>query len=278
MKRIRVIVSIIIFSLVTFYFLDFANLLPNQFHVLTLLQLVPALIALNAGVLIILVLLTLLLGRVYCSSICPMGIFQDIIDWFSKKIHRKKKYPFLKEQKILRWTIVVITVIAFWAGFSIVASLLDPYSAYGRVATNVFKPIYLFGNNIIAWIDNHFKNYLFYKTDIFVTSITSLVIALATMSIIGFLSYKYGRLFCNTICPVGTVLGFLAKFSFFKIRINNEKCNSCSLCALKCKSSCIDSASKTIDYSRCVSCFNCLEVCNRKAMSYSFAPLKGNRK
>ena len=274
MKRIRVIVSIIIFSLVTFYFLDFANLLPNQFHVLTLLQLVPALIALNAGVLIILVLLTLLLGRVYCSSICPMGIFQDIIDWFSKKIHRKKKYPFLKEQKILRWTIVVITVIAFWAGFSIVASLLDPYSAYGRVATNVFKPIYLFGNNIIAWIDNHFKNYLFYKTDIFVTSITSLVIALATMSIIGFLSYKYGRLFCNTICPVGTVLGFLAKFSFFKIRINNEKCNSCSLCALKCKSSCIDSASKTIDYSRCVSCFNCLEACNRKAMSYSFAPLK----
>lgn len=271
MKKARVIVSIFVFSLITFYFLDFAGFLPDQFHVLAAIQLMPALIAINIAVIIPIILITILLGRVYCSSVCPLGIFQDIMDFLAKKIHRKKKYPTFKEQKILRWIIVATTVAAFWAGMSVVVSLLDPYSSYGRIAANIFKPIYLSGNNLIAWIDNHFKNYRFYKTDIFIASIATSGIALATMLIVGFLSYKYGRLFCNTICPVGTVLGFLAKYSFFKVRIDNEKCNSCKLCAMRCKASCIDAATKRIDYSRCVNCFNCLEVCNRKAMAYSFA-------
>ncbi|MFI5186302.1 MAG: 4Fe-4S dicluster domain-containing protein [Chitinophagales bacterium] len=272
MKKARVIVSILIFSLISSYFLDFADLLPNRLHLLTELQLIPALIAINIAALTIIFLLTIFFGRVYCSSVCPMGIFQDIVDWFAKKMQRKKKYPPLKENKILRWGIVVLMVLAFFSGLSVIISLLDPYSSYGRIASTIFKPAYLFGNNMIAWIDNHFKNYRFYQTEIFITSIINLIIAAATMFIIGFLSYKYGRLFCNTICPVGTVLGFLARFSFFKIRINNDKCNSCSLCAMRCKASCIDAATRTIDYSRCVNCFNCLEVCNRKAMSYSFAP------
>jgi ferredoxin len=271
LKKIRVTVSIVIFSLLNFYFLDFADLLPKRFHLLAELQFLPALIALNVTALVIVLTLTVLFGRIYCSSICPMGVFQDVTDWFAKKFHRKKKYPHFKERKILRWSIVVVTVIAFFSGASIIVSLLDPYSAYGRMTTTLFKPVYLAGNNVIAWIDNYYKHYRFYKVDVFITSIVALVIASVTMLIIGFLSYKWGRLYCNTICPVGTVLGFISKFSLFKIRINNERCNNCGLCSMRCKSSCIDAAAKTIDYSRCVDCFNCLQVCNRKAMKYSFA-------
>jgi ferredoxin len=271
LKKIRVGVSVIIFCLISFYFLDFADLLPRRFHLLTELQLIPALISFNAIALIIIFSLTILFGRVYCSSICPMGVFQDVVDWIAKKFHRKKIYPRLKERKVLRWSIVVLTTVAFFSGFLIVVSILDPYSAFGRFATTIVKPVYLEGNNIIARISNYYENYRFYKVDVLVTSITALVIAAITMLIVGYLSYKWGRLYCNTVCPVGTILGFVSRFSVFKIRINHEKCNGCSLCSMKCKSSCIDAAAKTIDYSRCVDCFNCLEACNRKAMSFAWA-------
>ena len=276
LKKIRVGLSLVIFSLITIYFLDFANLAPRQLHELTKLQLIPALLALNLVALLIIIGITLLFGRIYCSSLCPMGIFQDIVSWVDRRFHRKKKYRALKERPLLRWSIVAITILAFFGGASAVVSILDPYSAYGRMATNLFKPLYLEGNNLIAWIDNYLKHYRFYKVDVFFTSIAALTLASVTFLIIGFLAYKWGRLYCNTICPVGTVLGFISKFSLFRISIDNSKCNSCSLCSLKCKSSCIDSAGKRIDYSRCVDCFNCLQVCNRKAMNYRLAFIPKN--
>lgn len=271
LKKIRVSLSLIVVLTITFYFLDFADLLPKQLHALAQLQFVPALVAFNIIALTIVVGITLIFGRVYCSVICPMGIFQDVVSWFGKKFHHKKKYPPLKEKRVLRWSMVVLTVVAFFAGASFFVSILDPYSAYGRMATTLLKPAYVTLNNIIAWIDNHFKHYRFYKVDVLLTSAMALIIASLTMFVIGFISYKWGRLYCNTICPVGTVLGFISRFSIFKIRINAENCNSCSLCSMKCKSSCIDAAAQTIDYSRCVGCFNCIEVCNRNAIKYSFA-------
>ena len=271
MKKVRIVISLILFSLITCYFLDFADLLPQQLHGLMRWQLIPALLAMNMVVLISLVVITLLFGRIYCSSLCPMGILQDMADWLAKRFHRKKKYPHLKEQKILRWSMVALVVLAFTGGFHLILNLLDPYSAYGRIATNIFKPVYLAINNLVAAVGNYFNNYHFYEMDIFMASISSLVIAVCTLLIIGFLSYKYGRLYCNTICPVGTVLGFLAKFSLFKIKLGNNGCNSCGLCEIRCKASCIDAATKEIDYSRCVTCFNCVEVCNKKAIAYQFS-------
>jgi len=271
MKKVRIVISLILFSLITFYFLDFADLLPQQLHGLMRWQFMPALLAMNMVVLISLVVITFLFGRIYCSSLCPMGILQDMADWLAKRFHRKKKYPHLKEQRILRWSIVALVVLAFIGGFHLILNLLDPYSAYGRIATNIFKPVYLAINNLVAAVGNHFNNYRFYEMDIFIASISSLVTAVFTLLIIGFLSYKYGRLYCNTICPVGIVLGFLAKFSLFKIKIGSEGCNSCGLCEMRCKASCIDAKTKEIDYSRCVTCFNCVEVCKRNALSYQFS-------
>ncbi|HEY1115087.1 MAG TPA: 4Fe-4S binding protein, partial [Chitinophagaceae bacterium] len=83
LKKTRVAVSLLFFSVLTLYFLDFAELLPRSLHWLTRVQLVPALLALNGVVLCGLALITLLLGRVYCSSLCPMGVFQDVVDWIA---------------------------------------------------------------------------------------------------------------------------------------------------------------------------------------------------
>ncbi len=75
LKKIRVGVSLALLVLITFYFLDFAELLPLKFDFLAHIQFIPALLSLNALILISLVVLTLLFGRVYCSSVCPMGVY-----------------------------------------------------------------------------------------------------------------------------------------------------------------------------------------------------------
>lgn len=274
LRKIRIIVSLVIFSLITLYFLDFAGFMPQGFHVLEHIQLIPALLALQFGILLFLFALTLLFGRVYCSSICPMGIYQDIVNRLSKRFQKKKHFKFNKAQTVLRWSVVGVTLIAFLFGFTFLVGLLDPYSAFGRMTVHVFKPAYLAGNNLLESIFTQFGNNTFYKVGVYVASVSSLVIALVTLLTIGYLSWVNGRIYCNTICPVGTVLGFFSRYSLFKIRIDENLCNSCGSCGRKCKASCINTKSHEIDYSRCINCFDCLEVCSQNAMKFTYPAQK----
>ena len=269
LKKLRVIISLLFFIPITFYFLDFRGVLPQQFHWLAKIQLVPALLSLNLIILLVIVGITLFFGRIYCSSVCPLGIFQDIVSWVSKHFNKKKKFKFSSAKNILRWSILGISIITFFLGFSFLTGFFDPYSIYGRMATHLFKPVYMEVNNLLAGIFNAAGFHSLYKVQIFMLSISTFLIAMAMMLIIGYLAWKNGRLYCNTICPVGTVLGFLSKYSLIKIRFDQEQCNSCGLCSMKCKSYCIDAKNKSIDYSRCVDCFNCIEACNRNGLKFS---------
>lgn len=91
LRKIRIGMSVVLFALITFYFLDFADILPNSFHRLAHIQFVPAVLSLSIGILIVLIALTLLFGRIYCSTICPMGILQDVI-----YKRQNKLFPFHK--------------------------------------------------------------------------------------------------------------------------------------------------------------------------------------
>ena len=271
LRKLRIIISAIIFALITFYFLDFAGLLSNRFHALAHLQLIPAILSVSIGILIFLITLALLFGRVYCSTICPMGIFQDVVNRISRPFKSKKqrKFKYTRPKTILRWSVVVVCVLTFLLGFPFIVGLLDPYSAYGRMIVNVFKPIYLAGNNLLENIFTSFDNYTFYKVNISILSIFSFIVGILTFLIIGYMAWRHGRTWCNTICPVGTTLGFLSKFSLFKVRINTANCTSCGRCVRNCKSSCIDVREQQVDNSRCVACFNCLGECKDNAISYS---------
>ena len=92
------------------------------------------------------------------------------------------------------------------------------------------------------------------------------------------LTIKKGRLYCNTVCPVGTFLGFASRISVFRIRLDEALCNSCGTCGAKCKSSCIDTKNKQVDFSRCVGCFNCLTVCPGNGVKFSLPFKKQNCK
>ncbi|MDO9153840.1 MAG: 4Fe-4S binding protein [Paludibacter sp.] len=271
LRKIRIVVSLSIFVLTTIYFLDFSGIIPHQLHAITHLQFIPALLGLHTGVIIALILITFVFGRVYCSSVCPLGVYQDIITWFSKKIRKTKRFKFSPALNILRWSVIVVTLIAFLFGFTFLLGLLDPYSAFGRMTVHIFKPAYLAGNNLLETIFTQFNNHTFYKVSIYILSVSTLIIALITLLSVSTLAWVNGRIYCNTICPVGTVLGFVSRVSILKIRIDNDLCNSCGTCGRKCKASCIDTKSRQIDYSRCINCFDCIEVCSQDAVKFRYA-------
>ena len=273
LRKIRTAVAIVVTAILTFGFIDFAGIIDNP--LLQKIQFGPALLSLSIVTLVCLIAATLLLGRLYCSVVCPLGIFQDFFNWLSKKFDKKKKFEYKPEKPWLRWGVLAVLVIAWICGFTFLVGLVEPYSAYGRMADELFRPVYLFGNNLLASISEMLGNYRFFKVAISLQSITTFVVAILTLLVIGHFSYHYGRTWCNTICPVGTLLGFFSRFSLLRIRIDQDKCNHCLACQRKCKAYCIDSKNQTIDYSRCVDCFDCIDACKQKALY--FGPVK-NRK
>ncbi len=269
LRKIRLTLAVLFFVLVTMLFLDFTGTLHAWFGWMAKVQFLPAVLALNVGVVAFLIVLTLVLGRVYCSVICPMGVMQDVISWVSGR-RKKKKYRFSysPEKTWLRYGILVVFIIALVAGIGWLAALLAPYSSYGRIANNLFTPVYLWGNNLLAYLAERADSYAFYSTEVWLKSISTFAIALITFIAIAILAWRNGRTYCNTICPVGTVLGFLSRFAIFRPVIDDSKCKECSLCARQCKAACIDFKNHKIDYSRCVACMDCLDSCKHDALHF----------
>lgn len=266
-SKIRRILALVFFTFITLLFLDFTGTIHAWFGWMAKIQFLPALLALNVGVIIGLVVLTLLMGRIYCSVICPLGVFQDIISWFGGKA-KKNRFRYTKPLTWLRYGMLALFVVAFIAGIGSIVALLAPYSAYGRIASNLISPIYLWGNNLLAYFAEQADSYAFYTTEIWLKGGATFVVAILTLVVLAYLSWKNGRTYCNTICPVGTVLGFLSRFSLLKPVIDTDKCNGCGLCARNCKAACIDSKNHVIDYSRCVVCLDCIDKCKQGAIKY----------
>lgn len=273
LKTIRRTLAAISFIGITLLFLDFTGTLHTWLSWLASIQLLPAFLAMNFIIVAALIVLTLFFGRIYCSVICPLGITQDIIARCSITIHnrvakRKHRYAYHKAMPILRYTMLVLFVVLLAAGFTSLAGILDPYSAFGRIATNLFAPLYGWINNLFAAIAEHYDSYAFYSTEVWVKGGVSLLVAIVTLVVVGVLAATNGRSYCNSVCPVGTILSFFARFSWMKIVIDADRCKGCRLCEHNCKAHCIDVETKTIDYSRCVVCGNCQKVCKSNCIAY----------
>ncbi|WP_439181938.1 4Fe-4S dicluster domain-containing protein [Carboxylicivirga taeanensis] len=274
LKRTRVILSLLFFILTTSLFLDIYEKYANEtVQEILYLQFIPSFLkflnsfAIGTIGFLIIIALTAFIGRFYCSSICPLGILQDLIAWLAKK--RSNKTFFYKKKQgypILRYALLIITALTLAFSFSALITILDPYSNFGRIITYLVRPVVVVVNNGLSM--------LLHKVEIYSLNPLKLVgapwfVLLFTSSLfiaITYMSYKRGRLFCNTICPVGTFLGLLSKVSYLKIQFNKENCTKCGKCIGACKSECIDIKNFRIDSSRCVDCFNCLTVCQDNAL------------
>ena len=266
LKRIRTILAAVVFIMITLLFLDFTGTAHHWLSWMAKVQFLPAVLALNVGVVVVLIALTLIFGRIYCSVICPLGVFQDILARFHRK---KNKYGYSKEVRWLRYPLLVLFIIALVAGVGSFFQFLAPYSSYGRIATMIFQPLWMLGNNVLAVIAERADSYAFYSVDVWIKSLPVFIIALVTLVVLFVLAWRGGRTYCNTICPVGTILSFFSRFSLLKIRFDADKCKNCSMCSRNCKAACIDYKTHTVDYSRCMVCGNCISNCKFGALKYS---------
>ena len=281
LKKIRVALAVLFWLGITLLFLDFTGALHGWLGWMAKIQFLPAVLAVNVAVIIGLVLLTLVFGRVYCSVLCPLGVFQDGVAHLNVARKRKKKnrkpYSYSPEMKWLRYGVWVVFVIALIAGVQALVALLAPYSAWGRIVQNLFQPVYLWINNLFAALAERADSYAFYEKEVWIRSLPTFIIAAVTLVVVVILAWKNGRTYCNTICPVGTTLSFFSRFAMFRPMIDKSVCVKCKSCERNCKAACIDVENQTIDYSRCVDCFNCIDSCKLGGLKYKFAWGKGSK-
>lgn len=281
LKKFRVVISLIIFAFILLLFLDISTPLIDTVSKFFLrLQLFPSLLRFFAlfftisGLgFIFIILLSLFFGRVYCSTLCPLGTLQDIIIVISRKFKSRKKKKFVysrNSNRILRYGILGITILFWLFGSLFFVNLLDPYSNFGKIAVTFFQPLFFWINNTINIALEGFDIYALSTMEI--KSVPFYVVTVSTiiLLVVAGLSIWRGRLFCNTICPVGAALGLISEVSLYKIGFTKDFCNNCMKCEQVCKAQCLDSRNNFVDQSRCVSCFNCFTSCPNNGLYYKY--------
>lgn len=275
---------------------DAAGKVLGNLSVLAKLQFIPALLAGSFIVFGVLVAATLIFGRLYCSVICPLGILQDAIAWVGRLVARylpqrdkkaktaasadakpdapkprKRKawrnYEYRKNPVAWRVAFLIFAILSTVLG-GLYFGLIEPYGVFGRIALNVFKPVNVAINNALYSYYTARDVHDYYYYDLRPESIGALVTGVLSFVVLCVFAGRWGRLYCNSVCPVGTILGFLSRYSFFRTRIDASKCVKCGLCSKRCKSSCIDFKNKTVDASRCVVCLDCFTACKKDALYY----------
>lgn len=281
LRLIRIVLALVSIVAITLLFLDFTGFAATHWPWMAKIQFVPALLSLNLLALALIVGLTLLFGRIYCSVICPLGVFQDVVirlrsTYGLPRRRQKNRFGYRPPYRRLRLTILTVFIVFILLGLvsftaSWIAGLIEPYSSYGRIVSQLFAPIYDGVNNLLADEAAARGSYEFYTVSRLTVWPVAIVAALTLVIIVTF-AWVGGRNYCNIICPVGTVLGYLSRYSVFKPMIDKSKCNGCRKCERNCKASCIDGSTHRIDHTRCVVCMDCIGNCSQHAIKYRYAP------
>jgi len=279
LKLLRVVLAVTVFAALGAALADFRDLVPASVgHRLASVQLVPALLGLATGAggwlaVALLFGMSLAVGRVYCSAVCPLGILQDAVARLASLVPLRKRrpVPYARPLTWLRWAFLGVAlagIAAGWAGATL--AVLDPYSNFGRIAADLFRPLATLANNSVVGIANAAGIRSLYRVEPAWAAAGALAFPVLMLALVSVLAAWRGRLYCNTVCPVGTALGVLGRFAAFRLAIERDACHKCAACLGACKAQCIDLRAGTIDASRCVGCFNCLGACDRHGIAYRF--------
>ena len=209
------------------------------------MQLVPAILAGAASWIVLWVVLTLTFGRVYCSTVCPMGTALDC----ASRLHflaaarspRPWRFRYAEPVMALRVPIPIIVGLCLMAGFTAAVELTDPYSLYARAVQAVCRPL--------------------------AAGVGGLTVAAIIIAAVAVAGWHRGRWVCNTLCPVGSLLAFVGRAPIYRVVINTDLCTHCGRCEEVCKSQCVNHQQGTVDMSRCVMCLDCAAECPAQAIT-----------
>lgn len=239
---------------------------------LTSFQFLPnVLSALHGGgtallVVFALLVLTLLFGRVYCAMLCPLGLWMDLVARFAGKGGTRRQLPWHPGHPYLRGFVLAGLLGSMATGTAIVLGFLDPYSLFGRMTSATLRPAFARLSNLLAArglvdpVTFHPGGWL------------ALILGASLLVFISALAIWRGRIWCNTLCPVGAVLGFFSKWSLFGLKLVPERCVACARCEKVCPSQCIDFQQGRIDHSRCTMCLQCRTACRKSGIQFGWLP------
>ena len=274
LKRLRVYSGLLFLGGLTVALAGATGAFPQLLgHWLASAQFVPAAFrAIGGGAAVLgligLVVLTLFIGRLYCSAICPLGVLQDVVARLANLFRKKPLFlRYAPPQTVIRQFFLwasIISIVLGWGGFAL--AVLDPYGNFGHLITDFIRPLIRLGlKEVSGWTGWNYHG--IHRGEVVWASAGVLLAVSIIPAIVIILSSARGRLYCNSICPVGTLLGVIAKRGFLKIEFDKSACVKCADCLKSCKAQCIDLKSLEIDHSRCVTCFNCIDVCDSNAIN-----------
>jgi ferredoxin len=275
LKTTRLVVSVSFLILISFFFIDLGRLIPARFMTgVVSFQVIPAMVktVVGAGLwtigLVVILLVTLGVGRIYCSTLCPLGTFQDLFIRLAKKKDRRRWFEYKKPDYAIHYLLLAASACVAIGGSMVLVDLLEPFSNFGRMVQGLARPVLVVVNNIGAWILGQFGTYGVTTIPLVGLSVGVVFVPLLFALFLGWLSYRHGRLFCNLLCPAGALLSIVSRFSLVKIVIDETACRDCGLCEMVCKARCIDAGKKVVEYSACINCFNCIKACPTVGLKY----------
>ena len=296
LRLLRRLAAVFFLFAVTACFLDFTGVILRWFGWTVRIQLMPAALALSVAAAVILA-VTLVFGRVYCSAVCPMGILQDVAYFLRRTVGRlfpgRRPAAGRGRPRVLLAVRISVAVVFFSGGFLGLHFLwLEPYGMYGRMAASLAAPpVRACGNRlaewagervdrepspkkqswrdrqldtVAAWVEEHVRT-----VEVVAPPVCMVVLSWSLLVLILASAAWRGRVWCNTVCPVGTALGCLARFSLLRPKIDPAKCVKCRMCEKVCKTQSIDAARGAVDLTTCVACFDCGAVCKKGALKWT---------
>lgn len=203
------------------------------------------------GALLVWLVLTFIFGRIYCSTVCPIGTLTDLFSFLGRKIKRFNK-PF-SYRPAKQWSIhiLLVYVICVLIGLVVVNYVIEPWNMMCNIAS-IANP---------SAVDNTWVS-------LGLGAAVGMIAGIISLILLAIYAILRGRAFCTDICPIGTAMGLLHEHNIYHIEIDPDLCTSCGACEDSCKASCIKVAGRYVDNSRCVRCFDCLAACPEDAIRY----------
>ena len=279
LKYIRIAVAAIMFVL--FFGVGIGI---TQLNAVLVTQFGPGLMSLTSvffvdtlAAVVLIAVVTLLFGRIYCSILCPLGILQDGIAFVAQRLKGKahRRYRFLDTRPV-KYGVFLFVLILGAAGVMLPLIALLPSSNFFTIVSNVFLKFFnlileLLAQGAQGVAENaflaHFKVSNGPGAPGWYESVNPPAAAfgfsLGVFLVVAALAAWRGRIYCNTLCPVGAVLSLIGQKPLYRIALSQDMCVCCGMCEAACKAGAIDSKKKSVLAENCVMCFNCIPACNR---------------
>ena len=228
-------------------------------------------------------LITIFLGRVFCSFICPFGTIHHVIGSIrpalkgDRMIRANQKTP---EQKI-KYFLLMFLLICAAVGLNL-SGLLDPIALLFRSMALAVLPSLGAGLrsifDVMANSDIKTVNLISYGAEVLLSPIfgynvqvyqTAWVIGLLFLIIL-FLNRIRPRFWCRILCPLGALMGIFSRVSLLKLKKDQDKCINCNLCVKHCQGAASPHPDQVWEAAECLTCFNCHNICPEEALAFSF--------